>query len=236
MKAEKRRAHIEPDKMLICPRCAIEKPHSDYYYKEGVSKFGPCRECRSALTLAMRQAKAEAAGRVLRRISELNDLGQKQCRKCQSWLPLSCFQVEKGRGGVGGVTATCKRCKNALCRDWAKLHPKRTRSLEQQVKRRVSHRLHVAKRQKDVAARSDSTVSMDFMIGLYATESCYYCEKTTPQCHRTADHKVPLFRGGTHVATNLVMACRTCNCRKNVSTEEEFRERTRNDNLRNGTR
>jgi hypothetical protein len=45
--------------------------------------------------------------------------------------------------------------------------------------------------------------------------SCYYCERIFPgrKCH--ADHFIPLAKGGSHDVANLVVACKSCNLRKN---------------------
>jgi 5-methylcytosine-specific restriction endonuclease McrA len=40
-----------------------------------------------------------------------------------------------------------------------------------------------------------------------------------------ADHRLPLERGGTNVIENILPACRRCNLRKHLMTEEEFRAR-----------
>lgn len=51
---------------------------------------------------------------------------------------------------------------------------------------------------------------------------CYWCGR---KCERnfTIDHYLPLARGGRHELSNLVIACRTCNCRKHVKDPEKFR-------------
>lgn len=40
-----------------------------------------------------------------------------------------------------------------------------------------------------------------------------------------ADHRLPLERGGTNAIANILPACRRCNLRKHLMTEEEFRAR-----------
>jgi len=39
------------------------------------------------------------------------------------------------------------------------------------------------------------------------------------------DHCVPLDRGGSNWISNILPACRVCNARKHLMTEEEFRAR-----------
>lgn len=49
---------------------------------------------------------------------------------------------------------------------------------------------------------------------------CHWCKQTfaPDECH--ADHVIPLSRGGPHDLSNLVIACATCNFRKNARMPE----------------
>lgn len=47
---------------------------------------------------------------------------------------------------------------------------------------------------------------------------CFYCFDTAD----TMDHRIPLARGGAHLPSNLVPACRSCNSRKHTKTQFEF--------------
>jgi len=51
---------------------------------------------------------------------------------------------------------------------------------------------------------------------------CAYCGEQGPL---EADHRIPLARGGTNVIANILPACRRCNARKHLMTEEQFRAR-----------
>lgn len=48
---------------------------------------------------------------------------------------------------------------------------------------------------------------------------CFYCGERKPL---TADHRVPLARGGSNEIENIVPACRACNGAKHLMTDEEF--------------
>lgn len=52
--------------------------------------------------------------------------------------------------------------------------------------------------------------------------SCAYCGAIGPL---EQDHCLPLDRGGTNWIENILPACRVCNARKHLMTEEEFRAR-----------
>ena len=51
---------------------------------------------------------------------------------------------------------------------------------------------------------------------------CAYCGAAGPL---EADHRLPLARGGSNLIENILPACRTCNARKHLLTEAEFRAR-----------
>ena len=60
-------------------------------------------------------------------------------------------------------------------------------------------------------------------------DRCAYCGECGPL---TADHRVPLCRGGRNSIENILPACRRCNARKGTTTEREFRVRLLNESLR----
>jgi 5-methylcytosine-specific restriction endonuclease McrA len=48
---------------------------------------------------------------------------------------------------------------------------------------------------------------------------CVYCGS---QSDLTRDHVIPVSRGGSNDPSNIVVACRTCNCTKGDRTPEEW--------------
>lgn len=53
-----------------------------------------------------------------------------------------------------------------------------------------------------------------------ADDPCFYCGEIAE--HMQTDHMIPLSRGGTDHAENLVRACRACNYEKRTMTAEEY--------------
>lgn len=51
---------------------------------------------------------------------------------------------------------------------------------------------------------------------------CAYCGAAAPL---EVDHRIPLARGGSNAIDNILPACRSCNARKHLMTEAEFRAR-----------
>lgn len=52
--------------------------------------------------------------------------------------------------------------------------------------------------------------------------NCYYCEQKFEESELTADHKVPLARGGKSSKGNMVACCKTCNSQKKTKTPAEM--------------
>ncbi|KKL55522.1 hypothetical protein LCGC14_2254570 [marine sediment metagenome] len=50
---------------------------------------------------------------------------------------------------------------------------------------------------------------------------CAYCKVKTTRL--TQDHVIPLSRGGSHTASNIVPACQSCNSSKLTKSASEFR-------------
>lgn len=47
---------------------------------------------------------------------------------------------------------------------------------------------------------------------------CYYCEEKFEKEELTADHKIPVSKGGKSTKSNIVIACKTCNINKKAKT------------------
>ena len=64
----------------------------------------------------------------------------------------------------------------------------------------------------------------------YHGGKCFYC-KTTEDIQ--IEHRIPLSRGGTNWPSNLVPACKSCNCKKWTKTEKEYLTFLRNHDTQN---
>jgi len=51
---------------------------------------------------------------------------------------------------------------------------------------------------------------------------CYLCGKLIPIGHRHVDHIIPLSKGGSHIPSNLAVACDYCNMSKHDKMPEEI--------------
>ena len=61
-------------------------------------------------------------------------------------------------------------------------------------------------------------------IKKYGTLTCYLCLKPIEFRQDSIDHKIPLSRNGTNEYSNLAIAHRSCNSKKNIKTEKEYKK------------
>lgn len=57
-------------------------------------------------------------------------------------------------------------------------------------------------------------------VCIFYQHRCYYCGRVFEKL--TADHRIPLARGGSNDISNIVPACRPCNTSKSTKTDTEF--------------
>lgn len=69
------------------------------------------------------------------------------------------------------------------------------------------------------STKDDFASAKDKIVQLKAPNDgvCCYCYSTFPTSILTIDHVVPLSKGGAHTASNLALACFSCNSRKRAS-------------------
>lgn len=94
--------------------------------------------------------------------------------------------------------------------EWARKNPERVR----EIKRAYKYR----RRAQEGAGMSAAEMNR---WRKSAKKVCYWCGVKCEQGY-TVDHYEPLAKGGKHEADNLVIACRSCNCRKSCKDPLEF--------------
>ena len=203
--------------MKVCSKCKIEK-EIDNFSKSGKYYNSWCRLCRSELE----QNRRIKNGIVPKIKPKIIGEEHKECLKCKKILHINLFNISsRGRLNRNPYCKICesayhKELKNKDIEKYRKLNRERTqkhRDLNRE-EYRGKKRIEEFNRKNKIKAVSDGTVTKEFMIKLYNTEICFWCEKFIEKDKRTAEHVIPLSRGGTHSADNLKMACLSCNCSK----------------------
>lgn len=93
-----------------------------------------------------------------------------------------------------------KPFRNRWARAWRKANPDKVRAKDQRRRARLL-----------AAPVNDLTAEQWRDIKAAHKHRCAYCGKRRPL---TMDHVIPLSKGGPHTASNIVPACRSCNCSK----------------------
>jgi 5-methylcytosine-specific restriction endonuclease McrA len=99
-------------------------------------------------------------------------------------------------------------------KEWFAKNPERRRSIAQSYKHR--------RRAQEQAGISGPELNAWKKA---ARKVCYWCGKKCEKGY-CVDHYEPLSKGGKHEASNLVIACRSCNSRKSAKDPEQFRAET----------
>jgi 5-methylcytosine-specific restriction endonuclease McrA len=88
-------------------------------------------------------------------------------------------------------------------------------------KMRLQERLRSRKRQALINQNS-SKVTLGEIKKLIKDSNniCFWCDKEVPEGKIHLDHIYPLSKGGTHTIDNIVIACATCNIKKNDKDPE----------------
>jgi hypothetical protein len=204
--------------MKICKTCKTEKQYSEYgtskYSKDGYEYV--CKSCRAEYERQRREKK----GVVLKLRPKIIDDENKECLMCHEILHIDKFQkAKRGRLGRKSYCIVCTKQYHRNLKknpEFADAQRKRTQKYRNNHREhwRGLHRINSYNRRNLEKAKSDGTITEEFMRELYATEICCWCKKNTPISERTAEHIIPLSKGGIHGISNLKMACLKCNSSK----------------------
>jgi hypothetical protein len=204
---------IETETTKICTKCKELRNKQDFHNPSW------CRFCIKK----QNRKYADDKNIIPKFVPIVTDNG-KQCAKCLNIKTLNEFS--NAIKGKLGKSSYCKSCFSEI--QLSRLTKEERREKTQTYRNnnrewwRFLHRINQFNRKNKVKQQSDGTVTKKFMIALYETEICYYCESFIDKDKRTCDHKQPLNKNGIHGISNLVMACLTCNTTKRDMTEKEF--------------
>jgi hypothetical protein len=131
----------------------------------------------------------------------------KECLVCGKIKKLREFY--KSKKGRLGRAYCCKDCFKPATRVNAAAASRKYREDNELYK--ANHRIYQFNRRSHQKATEDGTVTREFLAGVYATETCYWCQEYVEYKSRTLEHVKELCSGGEHSASNIEMACRSCN-------------------------
>jgi 5-methylcytosine-specific restriction endonuclease McrA len=182
---------------------------------------GTCSECLKITTHVWRTAnpdvlKESHKNSKKRRIAEIRIYKREYYKR-------NAEKIIKGQGGRRQLN-TPKR--QAIMRNW------RERNAEHRAKYQRDWKLADPEKYRALAAsyrskrRVSSSVEADpaSLVAAWVKRTpkiCYWCDKKCAKKYHI-DHYEPLAKGGRHQVGNLVIACPTCNLRKNAKDPLEF--------------
>ena len=168
----------------------------------------------------------------------------KRCSKCNELKPVDAFYKRKGGDGRH---RQCKACQLAYSKSRKAQNNENARKRYDPEKRaaiwrkqstpeykakRNAYNREYKRNNKDVVNKNkhDARARKRNAPGVYTTEQwqarldyyggkCRYCGTTEDL---TIEHRIPLCRGGSNWPSNLVPACRSCNCSKGKKNEKEY--------------
>lgn len=204
--------------MKICTSCNLSKTIDNFgsnnYSKDKLNYV--CNSCRAQYE----KNRRISIGIVPTPVPKVPDCEHKECLDCKNIKHIDDYpNSSRGRLGKGSYCRACvkERCRenrsNPNYKESARIATQKYRDKNREHWRSL-HRINQFNRKNACKAVSDGTVTSKFMQELYATPICCWCKKEIPINERTAEHVIPLVRGGVHSASNLKMACLSCNSSK----------------------
>ena len=185
----------EQGKTKVCTKCGETKPLGEYYKQKG-GKYGVRGDCKVCLSVAKAKYYAANAEKIRSRRA-----------KYRAENP------EKVRAAVAKWQAENPERLKASQAKYFRANPDKFRAKCQRYRAK-----------KRNAAGDWSAADWKAKLEYYGYR-CRYCgihKSDTNEGWLEADHAIPLSQGGTNFISNIVPACKSCNCSKGTKTFTEF--------------
>lgn len=163
----------------------------------------------------------------------------KMCAECLRELPLSQFSIR--RASKDGLCANCKDCRRVHSAEWRAGHPVRVKANRARwhaenrdaeaaygARWNVEHPGNTwARKARSRALRFNTPIGFvpdDIKTQLLAFYGPVCMRPGCESTDLTADHIVPLSKGGAHAIFNLQLLCAACNSRKGNRSSADYRQ------------
>ena len=132
---------------------------------------------------------------------------KRQLKRLKVWMKNNQDKVKAARRRYNKDN---KKRNNQLKYNWVKRNPE---------KRRIINSMYITKRKR---AMGNGLVTVNDWMNILKKHNhkCAYCGCSNKKL--TADHVIPLSRGGTHTPSNIVPACQSCNSSKSSFLLKEW--------------
>lgn len=215
------------DELKTCSRCDVPKPPDDFHKDRNKpdGRYPVCKPCRKPLTdayFATNKVEILARGRV--RMAGKHSAKAKQRRQNPAYLEYlrtysAQYYVEHPEKWEGIYWKNPEKHRRAS-RVYRVNNPEKVRTSVMAWRERNPDAIALGHhRRKAALAAVDDTLTPEQLVEIleFFDFRCGFCLvdlRTLPRKFRTWDHLLPISRGGTNTADNVIPCCKPCNSRK----------------------
>ncbi len=212
----------------ICKWCKKEKPITSFHLHKAMKDghLNKCKSCTKSWTNSYRATKYKERRKVVEearrrklgikpisRTREVSKYTELVCSRCNQLKPTSLFSIRSDRT-TKSYMSSCKECLNKAQKNRYLASPQKYRDLQKQ--QYSKNRAQYITNAKNYKARKKGAA------GSYTAQEwanlCEVYNHTCPACKEskllTADHIIPLSRGGSNYINNIQPLCLSCNSKK----------------------
>lgn len=153
----------------------------------------------------------------------------KHCPGCNRDLPRTWAYFSDSNSSFDGFNTYCKDCANSKSKDWRERNPDKWNEINRRNSKqwRSDNPQRVCELKRTYRARKrnaggNHTAEDVNRIYEFQQGYCWWCGKPLNGKYHV-DHRIPLSRGGSDKASNLVCACAKCNLSKSDKMPWEWK-------------
>lgn len=205
----------------ICSRCKQEKQIS-MFQKDKEKYLGVRCECKECASNSKKIYTEKVRQENKLQISKYQN-NEKQCSMCKKVKTLDNFEKHIARHG--GYTAFCKDCTRIKNKERYSKNKEKYKIMNKTYRQtehgKVVRKLCEYKRKSKLNENKINPKEMLELLNSY--DRCYWCHVSfSDKIIKTFDHYIPLYSGGENIISNIVIACSSCNSKKNFHSPEKF--------------
>ena len=193
-----------------CSWCSEVKPFSEFYkVKSSVCANRLHSQCKTCVCQISRHTRNPEKYSMPKR----NKRQTKICPICKKNKSFSEYSPRQRKKTLDGISSWCKKCqaKTQKVRR-IKYPPKKQKYSPSHNKAHLSNR----RSRKNKAGGSFTALQWD-ELKLFHNFTCLCCKRTESDISLTADHVIPVSKGGTSNIVNIQPLCQSCNSKKYTS-------------------
>lgn len=154
---------------------------------------------------------------------ELDHPDMRRCTKCGIVRPATLEYFGPTKKNSVGLNSYCRDCERKYLR--SRYHLTRSRTAAWQKANPEKRRTAVNRRRARLLQAKGSHTAADIRAQYNSQRGkCWWCGEKVGKKY-DVDHRIPLSRGGSNAAENLVIACVRCNRSKNARMPWEWSDR-----------